>query len=590
MDNDSRFTSANASSGGPIDKAPSRSGTPASRPGANGPPGYIGDAAPDAVAPASQGMFAGNSKPIAAGPNAHVSAAQAASRGRLSRAQMLTVSGFLVGILLVGIDNTIVGTIIPAVVADLHGLTLASWFFAGYLLAQTASAPVLGKLSDQLGVKPLFRIGLSIFAAGSMLCGVAQSVGQLIAFRVVQGIGAGALFPIALSAISQRFPPQLRGRLQGFFSAVFALSSVCGPLIGSLILRYGSWRYAFFVNLPIALVAAVLVEKRYEAGATRTAVVRIDYAGAALLTTAVTALLFAVVRAGQTGRWASGSTFGLLAVAAVGLAMFATVETRAAQPILPPDLLRRKWAVALENLLVGALMFAAILFVPMFVQGALAGGKGASGWALLPLMLSMTAGSTLAGRIINRFGVRVMMYGSMILFALGFFLLFQLGVHGGPTIIACMILVGVGMGVGLVSLIYAMMSGLPPQLLGVGASSVQFFRNLGGLVGVNVLATLHIRWFAGTPQSWSLGAHEKISAAGGLRTMGNVLFSSEGGQLYPPEILRVVRDAFGDATTRVFGLCALLTAVGGALVMFLPKRVVSSAGSAERVVSNERRG
>lgn len=491
-----------------------------------------------------------------------------AMQQKLTKAQILAISGFLVGIMLAALDSTIVGTITPTIVAEFGAIQLSAWVFGAYMLAQTTFLPLFGKLSDQFGRKRLYFVGLFIFLIGSVLCGMAQTMEQLIGFRVIQGIGAGALFPIAMSAIGLEFPPHLRGKLQGFFSAVFGFSSLFGPILGSLIGSYTSWRYAFYINVPIVIIAFLLLYRFYHDKAiTPPSKVKIDYLGAFTLTGGVGLLLYGFLWAGNHNEWLSWQFWSMTAGAVLLFILFIFIETKAEAPVIPMHLFKQKVLVSsfIGNFLSGVLMFTGIFFIPMFIQGVIGGTIATAGIVLMPFMIGMVLGSSLTGKMIIPLGIRKIALVSMALFCIGYICLSTMSVNTSAwTAILYMAITGVGLGIALVTLIISIQVSIAPQLMGIGSSLAQFFRNLGGVMGINILAS--IQTFLLFHNSHLGQDSSALSKFGGANGVSKALFSNE--EIIPTSILQDLRIAFSDATTSIF-MIGIFIAVVGFLTMFM---------------------
>jgi len=311
----------------------------------------------------------------------------------------------MAALLLAALDQTIVSTALPRIVSDLGGLSQYSWVFTAYMLATTVTVPLYGKLGDKYGRRPLFLVAIAIFLVGSALCGLAQNMPELVAFRAVQGIGAGGLFPLALATVGEIVPPRDRGRYQGLIGAVFAAASIVGPAVGGFIVDNASWRWVFYVNLPVGGLALVVIMLTMPRLATRREHA-IDWGGAALLAAGTASLLLGLVWGGRDYAWLSAEVLGALAAAAVLIVLFAVVERRVAEPILPFELLRTPVVSASVAcmLLVGMAMFGTIAFVPLFVQGVIGTSATSSGVVLTPLMLGAVAMSMLSGQWVSRTG------------------------------------------------------------------------------------------------------------------------------------------------------------------------------------------
>jgi EmrB/QacA subfamily drug resistance transporter len=409
------------------------------------------------------------------------------------RRTLIVFSGLMLGMLLAALDQTIVSTALPRIVRDLGGFQHYSWVFSAYMLGSTVTVPLYGKLSDIYGRRPFFLLGITLFSTGSIISGLATSMGMLIAGRAIQGLGAGGLIPLAIAGIGDIIPPRQRGKWQGFTGAVFAASSVLGPATGGWLTDNASWRWCFFVNLPLAAVALVVVwfgfvrRPRHEEHS-------IDYIGATLLAGGSAAGLLAAVWGGTEYPWGSGVIIGLFVLAATLLGLFLVQERRAPEPLLPLGLFRERTfsAVSVAVFAVGAAMFGAIIYVPLFVQRVRGDSATGSGAVLTPLMLGIIATSILAGQIVSRTGrYRPVLIAGPPLLAVGFFLLARLGVDSSQFVVTRdVVVVGLGVGLMMQTLTVAVQNSVSRRAIGVATSSTQFFRTVGAMVGVTVMGTI----------------------------------------------------------------------------------------------------
>lgn len=412
----------------------------------------------------------------------------------LTHRQILVVfSGLMAGMLLAALDQTIVSTALPTIVGELGGLDHLSWVVTAYLLTTTASTPLYGKLSDIYGRRLMFQSAIVIFVIGSMLCGLSQEMLQLIVFRGIQGIGAGGLMAMAFAIIGDIVSPRERGRYTGYLGAVFAVASVAGPLLGGYFVDHLSWRWVFYVNVPIGIVALVITSSVLRLPFVRRTHT-IDFAGAALLVAAVSTLLLALVWGGSEYPWGSSTILGLFAAAAILTGLFLWWEHRTAEPILPLRLFGGRvfsTGVALSFLLGGA-MFGAIVFLPLFLQVATGASATNSGLLLLPLMAGLLTTSIASGRVIARTGhYKKWPIAGMAIAAVGMFLLSTMDPHTSRLSSGLyMVVVGVGLGMVMQVLVLAVQNGAEFRDLGVVTSSVNFFRSLGGSFGVSGLGVV----------------------------------------------------------------------------------------------------
>jgi len=403
------------------------------------------------------------------------------------RRVLVVLSGLLVGMFLAAVDQTIVATALPTIAGDLGGLDQLSWVVTAYLLTTTACTPLYGKLSDLYGRRLLFQIAIVIFLVGSALSGISQTLWQLVAFRGIQGLGAGGLIAIAFAIIGDVLSPRDRGRYMGYFSAVFALAGVAGPLLGGFAVDHLSWRWIFYVNVPIGLAALVITSSVLHLPIQRRPH-QIDYLGAALLVAAVSCVLLVSVWGGNEYAWGSAPIVGLAAAGLVLLVAFLAQERRAAEPILPLRLFRvRTVAVGFTvTALTGGAMFGAVVFLPLFLQVVSGVSATNSGLLLSPLMLSLTVVSIVSGRLISRTGrYRWLAIGGVAILLASMLLLSTIGAGTSHyTVGAFMVLVGAGMGMHMPVLNLSTQNAVPFADLGTATSAVTFSRSLGGAVGV----------------------------------------------------------------------------------------------------------
>ncbi|MEA2425402.1 MAG: hypothetical protein QOH13_1812 [Thermoleophilaceae bacterium] len=400
----------------------------------------------------------------------------------------------VLGMLLAALDQTIVSTALPTIVGDLGGINHLSWVVTAYLIATTASTPLYGKLGDMYGRKPVFQAAIVIFLAGSILCGVAQSMFQLVIFRGVQGLGAGGLMVGAMAIMADVLSPRERGRYVGYLGGIWAFASVVGPVLGGFLVDALSWRWVFYVNMPVGAVALVVVATKLHIRTTERKRHRIDYLGSALLTGGIVSLVLATTWGGNQYAWGSPTIVALAVAAMVLLTLFGFQERRASEPIIPLHLFRIK-ALNIANgsgFLVGLAMFGAITFLPVFLQVADGSTPTQSGLQLLPLMAGVLGASITAGRLISRSGryKRFPVIGTALL-TLGMFLLSTLKTDTSHVLSSLyMLIVGVGLGCVMQVLILVAQNSARPQDVGVATSTNTFFRSIGGSIGVALFGAI----------------------------------------------------------------------------------------------------
>ncbi|MGV9808433.1 MDR family MFS transporter [Micromonospora chersina] len=419
--------------------------------------------------------------------------AQAARPVLHARQIRLLMLGLMTGMLLAALDQTIVGTALPTIVGELGGINHYSWVVTAYLLASTASTPLYGKMADLYGRRPVFLFSIGTFLLGSLLAGLSQNMTQLIVTRGVQGIGAGGLLTLAFTIISDVVPPRERGRYQGLFGAVFGISSVAGPLVGGYFAET-NWRWIFYINVPLAILAIVVCYHVMRLVPFQRREHSVDWVGAGLLVAGVSCLLLALSWGGNEYAWGSGVIIGLFVAGAVLGALFLIQEARVKEPILPLRLFRSP-TFALANsagFVLGLVMFGSIIFIPLYLQIVKGASPTKSGLLMLPMMAGIIFTSIITGRAMSRIG-RYKWFpvaGAAVLVA-GMLLFRQLQVATSLWVaFGFMVVIGVGLGLCMQSLILAVQNAVDPRDLGAGTSSATFFRSLGGSFGVAILGAV----------------------------------------------------------------------------------------------------
>jgi EmrB/QacA subfamily drug resistance transporter len=413
--------------------------------------------------------------------------------GLTGRALTTVFAALMLGMFLAALDQTIVSTALPTIVGDLGGLDHLSWVVTSYLLASTVSTPIYGKLGDMYGRKPVFLAAILIFLAGSMLAGLSQSMGELIGFRALQGAGAGGLMVSAQAIIADIVPPRQRGRYMGLIGSVFAVASVAGPLLGGFFVDQVSWRWVFYVNMPVGALAILIVifRLRLHVPPTRH---RIDYPGAALLTGGVGALILLTSWGGSQYAWGSSVIVGLGIAGVALLAAFVWQEHRAAEPIVPLTLFRSSVfnVSSAMGTTIGMAMFGAIIFIPLYLQLVYGASATSSGLRMLPLMIGLLTASIGSGRAISRLGrYRIFPIAGTAILVVGMFLLSRLDVATAPWLASVyMLVVGIGIGLVMQVLVLVVQNDARPENIGVATSTATFFRSVGGSFGVAIFGTI----------------------------------------------------------------------------------------------------
>ncbi len=516
--------------------------------------------------------------------------------------RMRVLGAVMVGVFLAALDQTVVGTALPRIITDLGGNDLYTWAFTAYLLTSTISGPLYGKLSDLFGRRPVFLFGIGVFMAGSLLSALSGEMWQLVAARGIQGMGAGALFPIALAVLGDLFAPSERGRYQGLFGAVFGLSVLVGPAIGGLITDTIGWPFVFLVNLPVGAFVLVMVRRylpAYHAAGNRP---RIDYTGAVLFAAALVPILVGLTNK-QSADWGDPAVGGLIGLGALVLVAFLWVETRAAEPIVPLNLFRiRSFSVSVTSVFLAATgFFTAAVFLPRWFQ--VVGGASAtvSGYEMLPLLGGVILSATASGQIVSRTGrYKPLALAAMITLAAGLALLTQLRADTPlPLLWAWMFVTGVGVGPMFAVFPLIVQNNVPVQQLGTASSSVSFFQQVGGTVGLAITGTVFATSMtrevpaamatAGVPPQvgQALAGSGGLEALTGVGASGAALIASlpadARGLVEPfvPAILDAVHQAFSIATASTFVLGIGTSVLAAGLVLLL-REAPAVAGAAER--------
>jgi EmrB/QacA subfamily drug resistance transporter len=480
-------------------------------------------------------------------------AAQAAPRKRLITNRAVVVIGLVLAMAMAALEATVVSTAMPSVVGDLHGIQLYAWVTTAYLLTASVTVPLYGKLADMYGRKPILLFGIAVFLIGSAASGAASSMGQLIAFRALQGLGAGAMQPIALTVVGDIFDLEERSRIQGVFGAAWGLFGMTGPALGGFLVKHLSWRWVFYVNLPFGVIAAaILIFALHEGIEKRPR--QVDFAGAGLLVLGLSALLLA------TSRSAHGVAVWAGPLAVVFLGAFVLVERRAAEPVLPLALFARRviLTASVSGSVIGGAMMAASAFIPLFVQGVLRGEPTEAGIAVTPMLIGWPIASTLGGRLIPRFGFRPFVrVGLFITFAaaLGLAIYGERGGIRGLQIISA--LFGVGMGFANTALLIAVQTSVSWGERGIATASTMFFRTIGGALAVSAMGGVLNAALAKSPS-----VSEELASR---------VLSPEGVRGLPPALIDEVSGAIALGVGWIFWIIVGIAAVAFVTCLWFPE-------------------
>ena len=525
----------------------------------------------------------------------------------LSRRRIaLVLASVMLGMLLSALDQTVVGTAMPRVIADLNGLTHYAWVGTGYLLASAASMPIWGKLSDAFGRRRFFIVGMVLFVVGSALCGQSHSMTELIIFRALQGLGAGAMMPITQAIIGDIFPPAQRARWAGVLMSIFGFATIVGPLLGGYITDNIGWRWTFYVNLPVGIIAVAFAAIALP-GHVQLRRHVIDYLGAGLLVVAAVPLLLAFSWAGSTYAWSSPMIIGSLVFSVVMWVVFVYRETRATEPVLNPALARNKiFAVSsVASALQSAAMFGAIMFLPLYVQGVQGRTATNSGIVLMPLMIAAIVTSIGAGQILAKTGrYKAVVIAGFAAVVAGAYLLSRMGVTTSQTVVVRnMIVMGLGLGVAMSTFTVIVQNQYPPHRLGEVSAGLQFFRSIGATIGLAVFGTILNNKFASslsaslTPQLKALTGgpnglqlnNPQVLLSDQVRTQLSATFDKLGpqGQSLFTTFMDAVRHSLAAAISNLFLLATFVSVAAFVVVWFLKEEPLRRTHSAEGLDSLE---
>jgi EmrB/QacA subfamily drug resistance transporter len=476
----------------------------------------------------------------------------------MTRKRIIVVTaGIMLSLFLASMESTVVATAMPTIVGQLGGLEHYSWVFSAFMLASTTTVPLYGKLSDLYGRRNLYVIAMVLFLIGSVWCGVANSMNQLIFARALQGIGAGGIAPLAFILIGEMFTLEQRAKMQGFFSGVWGVSSIVGPLLGGFLVDQLSWRWVFYINVPFGLLAAALVALAWRDQIRSHEKPSVDYAGAGLLMSAVVTLLLGLMDdSGTSNRWI------LIAGSIILFMLLLWVESRAKDPILPLHLFReRLFAVTITHgVLTGWAMFGSISFIPLFVQAVLGTSATQAGITIAPMLLGWVTASIIGTRLMLRVGYRTLAMVGTSALTVGAFLMMRIGAHTSQNSLMFFVaLMGIGMGLSIPPFLIAVQTSVERRYLGTATSTIQFSRSMGGTLGVSVM---------GAALSLRLASNFRAS---GLdpKLVSQLLDPLPGAETLINEGVRV---AMANAIGLVFLIAFIAAALGLAAAFFAPRK------------------
>ncbi|MCZ7569673.1 MAG: MFS transporter [Ardenticatenaceae bacterium] len=501
---------------------------------------------------------------------------------------VLTMAGVMLGMLLSALDQTVVGTAMPRIIADLNGLQHYAWVFTAYMLASTVTVPIYGKLSDIYGRRPFFIGGMILFLLGSALSGMSQNMTQLILFRGLQGLGAGGMMPIVQAIVGDIFTPAERGKWQGLLMGVFGIATIIGPTLGGWLTDSWGWRWVFYVNMPVGVVAIVTAGFALP-GQSRHREHTIDYTGVATLIAGTVPLLLAFSWAGTQYPWLSTQIVGLLVFAVAMLAIFFFIEMRAPEPIISPSLFRNGiFSVSvIATFLVSIGMFGAIMYLPLFVQGVIGQSATSSGAVLTPMMLGFVVSSIIGGQIMARTGrYKVLALSGFIVAAAGMFLLSHMTMNAtNALVVRNMAITGLGIGVMMSLFTIVVQNAFPFQQLGQVTASLQFFRSIGGTIGVAILGSVMTNHFQSNFQGHLPAALTQLVPPDRLAALQNpqILLAPEAtariqesfaafgpqGQALFQQLMLAIRQSLATAITDLFTVGAGVMIIAFIATLFL---------------------
>ena len=479
-----------------------------------------------------------------------------------SKRRWAVTAGVMTGMFIAALEATVVGTAMPTVIASLGGLNHYSWVFSAYLVTSTVTVPVWGKLSDLYGRRLFYQIGIVIFLVGSVLSGMSGTMTQLIIFRAIQGLGAGALVPLGMTIIGDIFTLEERAKMQAYFSGVWGLSSVVGPVVGGFITDQISWRWVFYINVPIGIVAALIIGFALKEPKL-TEKPKIDYAGAGILMLAISLLMLALVEGGASiAKLLTPVNIGLILSSIILLLIFFWIEKRASDPIIPFNLFKnRTVSVSIgAGFLAGVAMFGAISFVPLFAQGALGLTATEAGSLLTPLMLSWVLMSIIGGRVLLKTGYRPITIVGFITMTVGFVFL-SLFERETPRfwLYFDLVLIGAGLGMTMLTLLIAVQQAVERTKLGVATSLNQFSRAIGGAFGVAVMGAFLTTALAAQLNNFAQSGNAKFTTeqAAQFASNPNALIDPQEKSKIAPETLDVLQEAMANSIHSVFQVGAV---------------------------------
>ncbi len=506
-----------------------------------------------------------------------------------TRQIVLTMFGVMLAMFLASLDQTVVATAMPRIIADLGGFDRFTWVTTAYLVASTTAVPIVGRLTDIHGRKIFYVAGIIVFLIGSVLAGFSQTMNQLIVFRAVQGLGGGIIMVNSFTAIADLFPPETRGKYQGFIGVVFGLSSVIGPTLGGFITDNISWNWVFFINVPIGVPVLLLIAFLFPAIKPEVENRRHDYAGMVTLVLAVVPILLALSWGGVQYGWASPQVVGLLVIGVVMVAAFVTIEHRSDSPIMPLEIYRNRMvAVSLiVTFFTGFGMFGGIIFIPLFFQGVLGASATSSGSFLTPMMLGIVVGATLSGQLLARTGLRYRVFGlgGVAFMTAGLFLVSTMDENTSfARAVVYIVIMGAGLGSTFPTFTLSVQNSIPYRLMGTATSALQFFRSIGGMLGLALLGAVMANRFASKLEQSLPDSVSNVLPPEGIEAMKEnpqalvdpaaladlqSRFTGPEGQQMAEQFLNALKASLSGAISDVFTVSVVLVAIALVATLFL---------------------
>ncbi len=478
-----------------------------------------------------------------------------------TRARTLIMIGLSLGMLVASLDQTVVGTSLPKIVGELGGMSLFSWLFTAYMLAETITIPIAGKMSDRIGRKPVFLAGMGLFLGGSILAGISNSMEMLVAFRFVQGLGGGVLIPITMASVADLYAPMERGKIQGIVGALFALGSVIGPFLGGFIVDNMDWRWVFFVNVPVGIVAIAVTTVEFPR-LMRESLKQVDYPGVIALIGTLTPALLVMTWGGSTYAWTSKMIIGLAILSFISFVAVILIERKAEDPVLPLHLFREPiFTLGSLGLLIIALgLFGVVAYVPLFLQAVIGMNATNSGITLIPLMAGLMLALMISGFLVKRTGYKIWLLIGPPLAAFGLIMLSTLRSGSSQEeAILYLIIAGAGMGAVFSNYISAAQNVTRKHEMGVVTSSMSLFRSIGGTIGVTVLgAILRGRMVLELGRNLPPGSATYLPG-GDAMSLGGLLITPSAASELPEPVLDAIVLSLSNSITYVFMIGAVIS-------------------------------